>query len=126
MLKNQVEFEEIKANLNQQIRMLVKSKARFQQLLAEARANLAADRAELKEKYRQKGELDKQYYEYRTLCKKRIAWILGQDMCAIKTVRNAVLENSTTCPSAMIQDCVMDDWVPEQCSVSCDDSCDPA
>lgn len=125
MLKNQVEFEEIKSNLNEQIRMLVKSKARFQQLLAEARANLAADRAELKEKYIQKKKLNEQYYAYMALCKKRIAWILGQDMCAIKTVRNAVLENSTVCPSAQIQDCVMDAWVPEQCSVSCDDSCDP-
>jgi len=73
-----------------------------------------------------KKKLNEQYYEYMALCKKRIAWILGQDMCAIKTVRNAVLENSTVCPSAQIQDCVMDGWVPEQCSVSCDDSCDPS
>jgi hypothetical protein len=126
MLKNQMEFEEIKSGLNQQIRMMVKSKARFQMMLAEARANLAADRAELKEKYKQKAQLDKQYFDYMALCKKRIAWILGQDMCAIKTVRNAVLENSTTCPSALIQDCVMDSWIPQQCSVSCDDSCDPS
>jgi uncharacterized protein YegL len=126
MMKNQYEFEEIKENLNSQIRLLVKSKARFQQLLAEARANMAADRAELKEKYHQKEKLDKQYYAYMALCKKRIAWILGQDMCAIKTVRNAVLENSTDCPSSKIQDCVMDSWVPEPCSVSCDDTCDPA
>merc|ERR1712000_609320 len=32
MMKNQYEFEEIKENLNSQIRLLVKSKARFQQL----------------------------------------------------------------------------------------------
>ena len=99
MLKNQIEFEEIKDNLNNQIRLLVKSKARFQMLLAEARSNMAADRTELKEKYKQKAELNKQYFAYMSLCKKRIAWILGQDMCAIKTVRNAVLENSTECPS---------------------------
>jgi len=126
MMKNEVEFEEIKANLNDQIRLLVKSKARFQQLLAEARSNLAADRTELKEKYRQKAKLNQQYYAYMSLCKKRIAWILAQDMCAIKTVRNAVLENSTECPSAKIQDCVMDAWIPQQCTVSCDDSCDPS
>ena len=126
MLKNQIEFEEIRDNLNNQIRLLVKSKGRFQMLLAEARSNMAADRAELKIKYQQKQKLDKQYFAYMTLCKKRIAWILGQDMCAIKTVRNAVLENSTECPSAQIQDCVMDSWVPQQCSVSCDDTCDPS
>lgn len=126
MMKNEYEFEEIKDNLNGQIRMLVKSKARFGQLLAEARANLAADRSELKSKYTQKGVLDKQYFAYMQKCKKRIAWILGQDMCAIKTVRNAVLENSTECPTEKIQDCSMDAWVPESCSVSCDDSCDPS
>jgi hypothetical protein len=126
MLKNQIEFEEIKANLNNQIKLLVKSKARFQMLLAESRSNMAADRSEMKEKYKQTNELDHQYFAYMTLCKKRIAWILGQDMCAIKTVRNAVLENSTECPSAKIQDCVMDSWVPGQCSVSCDNSCDPS
>jgi len=126
MMKNEYEFEEIKENLNGQIRMLVKSKARFGQLLAEARANMAADRAELKAKYTQKAMLDKQYFVYMQKCKKRIAWILGQDMCAIKTVRNAVMENSTECPTEKIQDCSMDAWVPEPCSVSCDDTCDPS
>merc|ERR1719313_3064338 len=56
-------------------------------------------------------------------CRKRIAWILGQDMCAIRTARNAVLENSTECPPRKIQDCVMDQWKPSECSVTCDDSC---
>jgi len=126
MMKNQYEFEEIKFNLNGQISMITTSKSRFSQLLSEARSNLAADRGEVKEKNKQKVELDSQYYKYMMKCKKRIAWILGQDMCAIKTVRNAVLENSTECPTEKIQDCVMDDWVPEACTVSCDDSCDPA
>jgi len=126
MMKNQYEFKELKDGLNSQLRLLVKSKARFQQLLAETRSNMAADRVELKQKYKQKSQLNKQYYAYMKVCKKRIAWILGQDMCAIKTVRNAVLENSTVCPTAAIQDCVMDDWIPGQCSVSCDDSCNPA
>ena len=56
-----------------------------------------------------------------TLCKKRISWILAQDICAIKIVRNAVVENSTECPSAKIADCVMDAWVPQQCTASCDE-----
>jgi len=123
MMKNMVEFEELKANLNSQIRLLVLAKARFQQLLAEARANLAADRTELKEKYHQKAKLNKQYYTYMRKCKKRIQWIMYQDMCAIKVVRNAVLENSTVCPSADIQDCDLDSWVKHSCTVSCDDSC---
>ena len=105
MMKNQMLFEELKETLNSQFRMLVTAKARFQQLLAEARANLAADRQELKQKYFQKQKLNHLYYHYMFLCKQRMQWIMYQDMCAIKVVRNAVLENSTVCPSATIQDC---------------------
>jgi len=126
MMKNQVEFEELKMNLNAQIRLLVAAKARFQQLLAEARANLAADRVELKQKYHQKKVLNTAYCEFMDKCKARIQWILYQDMCAIKTVRNAVLENSTRCPADQIADCDLDAWTKHECSVSCDDSCDPA
>jgi len=140
MLHNYIMFVELKTTLNAQIRMLVSAKARFQQLLAEARANLAADRAELKEKYRQKSKLNRQYYRYMMQCKKRIQWIMYQDMCAIKVVRNAVLENSTDCSPEKIQDCDLDAWVKGTCRVSkthdsvgetsdrlaCDDSCDPA
>merc|ERR1719446_818118 len=126
MMKNEYEFTELKTNLNNQIEMLKSAKARLNQLLGEARANLAADNEELKNKYIQKEELDAQYVKFMAACKKRIDWIFYQDMCAIKIVRNAVMENSTECPTAKIQDCDVGAWVPEECSVSCDDSCDPA
>jgi hypothetical protein len=106
--------------------MLKAAKARLNQLLGEARANLAADNEELKQKYQQKEELDAQYVKFMAACKKRINWIFYQDMCAIKIVRNAVMENSTECPTATMTDCDVGEWVPEECSVSCDDDCDPA
>ena len=122
MMKNQMRFEELKETLNSQITMLVVAKARFQQLLAEARANLAGDRQELKEKYKQKAKLNKQYWHFMSMCKKKIQEdITG--ICSFKIVRNAVLENSTVCPSATIQDCDLDAWIKHQCTVSCDDSC---
>merc|ERR1719446_1676154 len=126
MMKNEYEFNELKTNLNNQIEMLKSAKARLNQLLGEARANLAADNEELRQKYEQKADLDDQYVKFMAACKKRIDWIFYKDMCAIKIVRNAVMENSTVCPSADIVDCQMGDWVPEECSVSCDDSCEPA
>jgi hypothetical protein len=125
MMKNEYQFAELKTNLNSQITMLTAKKATLNQLLAEARGNLANDNEELKQKYTQKAELDDQYVKYMAACKKRIDWIFYQDMCAIKIVRNAVMENSTVCPAADIVDCQMGDWVPEECSVSCDDSCSP-
>jgi len=125
MMKNEYEFGELTSNLNSQIAMLTAAKATMNQLLAEARSNLASDNEELGQKYTQKGTLDKLYVEMMTACKKRIDWIFYQDMCAIKVVRNAVMENSTVCPTASMTDCDVGDWVPEECSVSCDDSCDP-
>jgi hypothetical protein len=126
MMKNEYEFMELKTNLNSQISMLKSAKARLNQLLGEARANMAADNEELKQKYVQKEELDIQYTKYMAACKKRIDWIFYQDMCAIKVVRNAVMENSTVCPTSKMTDCDVGAWVPEECSVSCDDSCDPS
>jgi len=124
MMTSQLEFEDLKENLNGQIRLLTTAKTRLSQLLAEARSNMAGDRGELTEKYNQRDDLDHQYGEYMRSCQRHLAWIMGQDICAIKTVRNAVLENSTECPTDQIQDCVMDAWIPSQCSTSCDDSCD--
>ncbi len=40
------------------------------------------------------------------------------DMCAIKVVRNAVLEHGTVCPSATIQDCCGQYKCPINCLTS--------
>jgi hypothetical protein len=123
MNKNQYEFEELKFNLNDQLRVLTSTKARFSMQLSESRSNMAADRQEKMEKEAQKADLDRDYYAFMKACKKRITWIMYQDMCAIIVVRNAVLETSTVCPSASIDDCDLDAWIPSECSVSCDDAC---
>jgi hypothetical protein len=126
MMKNEYEFMELKTNLNNQIEVLKAAKARLNELLGEARSNLAADNEELKQKYQQKEKLDKQYVKFMALCKKRINWIFYQDMCAIKIVRNALMENSTVCPTARMTDCDVGAWVAAECSVSCDNECNPA
>jgi len=123
MNKNEFEWEELKYNLNAQIKVLSSSKSRFSMQLSESRSNMAADREEKKVKEEQKQDLDRDYYSFMHSCKKRIAWIMYQDMCAIIVVRNAVLETSTVCPSASIDDCDVDAWIPAECSVSCDDAC---
>jgi hypothetical protein len=126
MMKNEYEFHELKTNLNGQIDLLKAAKARLNELLAEARSNLASDNEELKTKYQQKADTDKQYMSFMTACKKRINWIFYQDMCAIKIVRNAVMENSTLCATAKMTDCDVGGWVAGDCSKDCDDTCDPA
>merc|ERR1719272_1580660 len=83
MNKNQFEFEDLKFNLNDQLRVLTNTKSRFSMQLAESRSNMAADREEKKEKEAQKTDLDRDYYAFMKACKKRITWIMYQDMCAI-------------------------------------------
>merc|ERR1719329_1729212 len=126
MSQNEFEYEELKMNLNAQITLLTTSKGRYSMQLSEARSNLAGDRSEKKEKEAQKVDLDKAFYEEMENCKKRISWIMYQDMCALIVVRNAVLAESSTCPAASMNDCDVDAWVPNECSVSCDDNCPDA
>lgn len=123
--KNKDKWEELKDSLNAQISLLSKKKGKFNQLLAEARSNLASDRQEKKDKQKEKRTLDEEYQAFMTQCKRRIEWIMYQDMCAIKVVRNAVMETSSVCQTEKITDCDVSAWVREECSVSCDDSCDP-
>jgi len=124
MRKNEYEWMILQMNLNRQIKQLVGQRTKLTMLLAEVRSNLAADRQELKEKQKQKRVLDKQYWAYMDKCFKRIQWIMYQDMCAIKVVRNAVLENSTVCNPEKFQDCDVANWQKGKCSVPCDDKCD--
>ena len=79
MVANQVEFNEINGNS-----FVDHSQGKVGMLLAGARSNLAADRQDVKEKQVVKKELDAQHLDCMTKGKKRISWILGQDMCAIK------------------------------------------
>jgi hypothetical protein len=123
MMKNEYEFHELKTNLNNQIDVLKTAKARLNELLGEARSNLAADNEEKKQKEVQKRELDESYYAEMLKCKKRINWIFYQDICAIRIVRNAVLEASEVCNPRVMIDCDVGAWVAEECSKPCDDNC---
>jgi len=123
--KNEDKWNELKESLNAQIGLLSNKKAKLSQLLSEATANLNLDRQEKKDKNVEKRTLDEEYQAYMKQCKKRIEWIMYQDMCSIKVVRNALMESSTDCPTSSITDCDVSAWVREECSVSCDDECDP-
>ena len=95
-LKEQMVLEEPKETLNAQIRTFVIAKAQFQRLLVEVRANLAVNRQELREGYRQENDLDEQrILEMMHLFerKQRLSGIMCQDMCANEVVGNIVLAN---------------------------------
>lgn len=125
MNRNQYNWFELKWSLNSQIQILVQSKTRFMQQLAEVRSNMAADRSEKKEKEFQRLELDGQYSRTHTKCTIQIKDDC-QKYCQYLIVRNAVMDTTPDdpCHTSEISDCDVDNWVPEECSVPCDDSCD--
>merc|ERR1719284_330219 len=95
------------------------------QLLAETRGHMASDRSEAKSKQEHIRMLDSQYTKEMRKCKNDIEWILYQDMCAIKIVRDAVLIEATSCPTSEIVDCDVGAWVAGACTKTCDDDFDP-
>merc|ERR1719181_1091623 len=127
MDKNAYEWKMLETNLNQQLEVLRNAKARFILQLNEAVANMNADREEMAEKEDERTTLEHEYTVYMKACKKRIEWIMFQDICAFISLRASVLKTSNTCPPKDIVDCDWSVWVPSDCSVDCDDSCpDPS
>merc|ERR1719428_2354023 len=56
-------------------------------------------------------------------CKKKIEWIMFQDICAYIKVRAKVMKFSKVSPPEKIVDCGVSAWIPGECSVPCDDKC---
>merc|ERR1719421_2494774 len=123
MDKNEFEFNELTANLNAQLDVMRTSKARYIVELNEAVANLASTQMELAEKEEERIELEKDYKVNMKLCKKRIEWIMFQDICAYIKVRAKVMKFSKVSPPEKIVDCGVSAWIPGECSVPCDDKC---
>merc|ERR1719197_781358 len=123
MDKNEFEFEELKTNYNEQLTVLRNAKSTCIAELNKAVADLNAAREELEEKQEQSRKLEYEYEVYMAACKKRIEYILYQDICSYISVRASIMAFSTVSPPEKITDCDVSDWVPGQCSVSCDDSC---
>merc|ERR1719359_1515285 len=123
MDKNEAAFEALKTDLNQQLEVMRNSKAKFIQELAEATANLNADREEMGEKEEMRLKLEDEYKVYMNKCKKRIEWIMFQDICSYLKVRATLMTYSKVSPPEKITDCGVSAWTPGECSVPCDDGC---
>jgi len=123
MDQKDAEWKELHDSFQRQVEILTGTLNTYSAQLAEATSNLNADRAEQGQKEEEKRIVEGEYEEYMGRCKVRIEWIMFQDVCAIVVVRNAVLTDSTVCPTSDIVDCDVEDWLPGACTVSCDDSC---
>merc|ERR550514_1496309 len=116
-------FKDLVDELHAQLDVMRTSKARYILELNEAVANLASTQMELAEKEEERIELEKDYKVNMKLCKKRIEWIMFQDICSYLKVRAKVMKFSKVSPPEKIVDCGVSAWIPGQCSVPCDDTC---
>jgi len=127
MDRNEYKWNELKSNLNQQLEVMRNSKAKFNQQLNEAIANMNADKEEMGEKDDERRELEGEYKKFMAGCRKRIEWIMFQDICAYIGLRATVMKTSKTCPPVKIVDCQWTNWIPSKCTRSCDNKCpDPS
>merc|ERR1719324_1033334 len=78
MDKEKFEYEELKANLNEQLDVLRNSKARFISELNEATANLNSAREEASEKEQEREELEHDYQQTMHRCRKQMDWLRFQ------------------------------------------------
>merc|ERR1719440_2328601 len=123
MDKEEFEFEETKYNLNTQIQVTRNQKATCISDFNQAVADIAAAKEEMAQKEEEARDLDHDYKVYMEACRKRIYWIKYQDYCSYVLVRALTMKYSSVSPPEKIVDCGVTDWVPGDCSVSCDDEC---
>jgi uncharacterized protein YegL len=131
MDRNEARFVALRTDLTTQMEIIKIAKGRYMMLLAEVISNLNADQSEQSEKEVQRQELDAQYYKFMAECRKRIEAIICYDIVAWVCIRDAIMcehpitaltDGGAKC-ERKIQDCVVSFWMPDDCSVPCDDSC---
>merc|ERR1719388_317662 len=123
MDKNEFHFIELKENMNAQLDIMRSAKAKYILELNEAIANIASAQEELAGEQEEYTRLEKEYKHGMKLCRKKIEWIMFQDICAFIKVRAKVMKYSKVSPPEKIVDCGLSAWVPGECSVPCDDKC---
>jgi hypothetical protein len=123
MDKNEFEFNVLKENLNAQMDVMRSAKAKFILELNEAIANIASTQEELAGQQQESATLEKEYKVFMKGCRKKIEWIMFQDVCAFIKVRAKVMKFSKVSPPEKIVDCGVAAWIPGECSVPCDDKC---
>jgi hypothetical protein len=125
MDKNDQEWKEKQAVIDEELQVLTTQDSNFAQMLAEATGNKQADLEEQSKKDEEHYLLEKEYKIVWGECVEVISEILFTDICGVKTVRGTVAKESKEVPPEAITDCEVSDFIPTKCSVECDDECDP-
>lgn len=127
MDQDEEDFEALKKNLNSEKEVFVTAKGTAETQLAEATGEKNGATEEQAGKDKELRALDAKFKEVWGLCKQQISEIMFTDICGVLVVRGEVMKFSKVvgCKECkdQIVDCEVDDWIPELCSVPCDNDC---
>merc|ERR1719160_700907 len=85
--------------------------------LTEATGSLNTDTEEQSERQSEKLMIEKEYEEVHGECEAVLHEILFTNICGVKTVRGEIAKFSTQYGPTAILDCVVTDWIPQECSI---------
>merc|ERR1719189_475637 len=131
MNQNKQEFDGTKGNINEELTVISDEKTKHMEVLANTISSINADTEEMNEKDQQKRDLTHEFDKTCKIFRERIEEILYTRICAVRKVRNELLEHSTESPPSKFSDCDFSDWASKtgQCiaengvAILCDDTC---
>lgn len=119
MYKDQENWENFQKASNVMMQGLAVQKGSLQGTLAEATSNQASESEDQNRKQEQADQLTSVFEHTWAECQATMRDILFTDICGITKVRNAILEAAKRDRPI---DCQVGQWVPDECSVTCDDT----
>jgi len=122
MVRRRTRWEDLKANLEGQIKTQKKTQEQHESDLAEASKLMSEDMDEQQRKEKEKRGEEELLFKKKASCKTVIEEILFTKICGVIKVRNEIHPKEGEVTPNDIEDCVVGDWVVGDCSVSCDDT----
>jgi hypothetical protein len=131
MNQNQQDYDNTKRNINEEITVISEQKTKHMEVLASTISAINADTEEMNEKDQQKRDLEHEFDKTCLIFREKITEILYTRICAVRRVRNELLQHSTKTPPSKFSDCDFSDWVsktgeciaPNGNAILCDDTC---
>merc|ERR1740123_2400147 len=131
MNQNQELFDTTKRNINEELTVISDEKTKHMEVLANTISSINADTEEMNEKDQQKRDLEHEFDKTCLIFREKITEILYTRICAVRRVRNELLQHSTKTPPSKFSDCDFSDWAsktgeciaPNGNAILCDDTC---
>merc|ERR1719215_1037666 len=131
MSGNQMRYDTTSRSINDELTVISDEKTKHMEVLANTISNINADTEEMNEKDQQKRDLTHEFDKTCKVFRKKIEEILYTRICAVRKVRNELLEHSTETPPSKFSDCDFSDWAsktgeciaPTGNAILCDDTC---